>query len=189
LAAVYNYFRDYDPAVGRYIESDPIGLEGGLNLYLYVENDPVEFWDSTGEQIVIPGTRPRFPGIPGTVEGLSDPAAMGKKRTNQIYNQALGETGLSAAELGRPMGRGREYCVIKCAAVEIVGRGKGKGVTQGSVTCPLYIFGLGLGCDASDAWNAAHDAVNYNVPPGCQKRHCHGIAGACKNWEGGRRGN
>jgi len=103
--------------------------------------------------------------------------------------QALGETGLSAAELGRPMGRGREYCVIKCAAVEIVGRGKGKGVTQGSVTCPLYIFGLGLGCDASDAWNAAHDAVNYNVPPGCQKRHCHGIAGACKNWEGGRRGN
>jgi len=27
----YNYFRDYDPAIGRYVESDPIGLRGGLN--------------------------------------------------------------------------------------------------------------------------------------------------------------
>jgi RHS repeat-associated protein len=32
----YNYFRDYDPTTGRYIEADPIGLEGGLNLYSYV---------------------------------------------------------------------------------------------------------------------------------------------------------
>jgi RHS repeat-associated protein len=44
----YNYFRDYDPSTGRYIESDPIGLEGGLNTYSYAEGSPLLFVDPLG---------------------------------------------------------------------------------------------------------------------------------------------
>jgi len=44
----YNYFRDYDPSLGRYVESDPIGLEGGLNTYLYSRASPLQYTDPTG---------------------------------------------------------------------------------------------------------------------------------------------
>ena len=44
----YNYFRDYDPGAGRYVESDPMGLRGSLNTYSYVANDPANFIDPRG---------------------------------------------------------------------------------------------------------------------------------------------
>ena len=41
--------RDYDPEVGRWTSKDPIGFGGGqANLYVYVGNDPVNFFDPDG---------------------------------------------------------------------------------------------------------------------------------------------
>ena len=48
LALHYNYFRDYDPATGRYLETDPIGLDGGMGLYAYVDGNPVSEIDPLG---------------------------------------------------------------------------------------------------------------------------------------------
>lgn len=44
----YNYHRYYDPAVGRYLTPDPIGLEGGINLYAYAQNNPLNWIDPWG---------------------------------------------------------------------------------------------------------------------------------------------
>jgi RHS repeat-associated protein len=44
----YNYFRDYDPKLGRYVQSDPMGLGGGVNTYVYVLNNPIGSADLYG---------------------------------------------------------------------------------------------------------------------------------------------
>jgi len=60
----YNYHRYYDPATGRYLRPDPIGLLGGINLWTYSDLNPINSIDPDGlEPLVAPGPVP-LPIIP-----------------------------------------------------------------------------------------------------------------------------
>lgn len=70
----YNYHRDYDPALGRYVQPDPIGLAGGVNPYVYAGGNPLRWSDPTG--LIPPGwweaNRPAYSAPGGLPQGLVD---------------------------------------------------------------------------------------------------------------------
>jgi RHS repeat-associated protein len=77
----YNYFRDFDPSLGRYRQSDPIGLRGGLNTYAYVLSAPLDAIDEYGLAATCKGkwgvvhfeqgSVPRMPGQGRTMSAIS----------------------------------------------------------------------------------------------------------------------
>ena len=60
----YNYFRDYDPSIGRYVESDPIGLRAGPNTFGYVKGMPLSFADPFGLKAQV--CCRKIPGVPSS---------------------------------------------------------------------------------------------------------------------------
>jgi RHS repeat-associated protein len=72
---VISWHRFYDPETGRYISADPIGLAGGMNLYVYVENDPVNAVDPWGLYTEVvqwgrsPGRAGRWGHMSGNING------------------------------------------------------------------------------------------------------------------------
>jgi RHS repeat-associated protein len=50
---VLTWYRAYDPNTGRWLSRDPIEEDGGLNLYGYVSNNPLNAWDRLGLEVTV----------------------------------------------------------------------------------------------------------------------------------------
>lgn len=109
----YNYFRDYDPVVGSYIQSDPIGLGGGLNTYAYVDNNPLQWIDPLGlqkdsitasiESAIIRGDTKSIQNL--VQSGILNPAQETAARAGIRSIEVIGRTTNSTSRLAEMIGK------------------------------------------------------------------------------------
>lgn len=104
----YNYFRSYDPSTGRYVEADPIGLAGSLNVYTYANansidsSDPLGLWSPDAHDSLIEYA---FAGLlsPSDIEIL--------KASGRIFDKNTQSTSMSFAHSMRTTQQAPEEAV------------------------------------------------------------------------------
>lgn len=93
----YNYFRDYDPSLGIYKQSDLSGLRGGLNTYAYGSSNPLRLTDVFGLQAA--------PGIPFPLPPIAIPGTP----TNQSWVNSFNRLVQKLKDMCTPRGKCRLY--------------------------------------------------------------------------------
>jgi RHS repeat-associated protein len=90
---IYNYFRDYDPQLGRYVQSDPIGLNGGANTFAYARANPSMYGDPMG-LVGVPADRTK------NWDWISPPP-LSEEECRQLRSDIYHKNELLRDELGR----------------------------------------------------------------------------------------
>jgi RHS repeat-associated protein len=112
----YNRHRDYDPATGRYIQADPIGLAGGSNPYLYAEGNPVNVVDSEGLQAVA-----AVGGALGIDAAVPDPTDLALPKYVRADRNGMRRLSTSLSRKMHALGSGSVWMKLFSAVVKRVG--------------------------------------------------------------------
>jgi RHS repeat-associated protein len=112
---VYYGRRYYDPQVGRFVGRDPIGEEGGLNLYAFVANNSVNSWDYLGmEDLVDSFSRWRHSADNSLDNVTPTPVYYAPDTLGMLAG--IGVTDYSGGPTCRGYGRNRQDCSFRLCA-------------------------------------------------------------------------
>jgi len=127
-----NYFRDYDPAIGRYLESDPAGLnDSSYSTYTYVGGEPVDHYDSEGLYTVnagVPLPSPALDSLLRCLEAIIGTHIVVTSTTNGLH-QDPGHAAGTSVDIRPPpaIPSGDVFCAAgNCGAAWGLDESKGK---------------------------------------------------------------
>ncbi|OCG25644.1 hypothetical protein A9G22_02160 [Gilliamella sp. App2-1] len=182
----YNYFRDYNPKIGRYIQSDPIGLNGGINTFSYVGGNPLLYRDPLGKNpvaLLFGGIRACMAN-PQCVAVVGGAIAYGVSNSIKLleeYNYGSSNNGHASCPSAsistttkkskdKIEGKGKWYCEAKCNIQTIDHKLDGK--------VPERVQAAHRGSSQYEACNAAKDKAVALAPRDTYTRHCN-----CRCWK------
>jgi RHS repeat-associated protein len=122
--------RTYDATIGRFLSADPTGVSGGLNLYSYTSNDPINFLDPTGDarlpdkhQEQVGNANAQAAAGQIAASGDSDTASLISGLSNDQYHQVttIGPALKAAEEIGQAVGDPKPGSIIQLYPPTLLG--------------------------------------------------------------------